>query len=95
MLKQGSIPVTMLVILTITVFTFALISFSLGAAKVIGKVVDASSFVAQSAMKARAQAFAGVPGPYVFEDKRKEGIIGFRKEVLHTRVTIRYVGLIF
>lgn len=86
--KSGSIPVTVLTILTIVVFTFALISFSVSVIKAIGKITDASAFITKSEVQARAQAFTGAAGPFVFEDKRKEGIIGFRKEVVHMKVTI-------
>lgn len=57
--KRGSIPVTVLVIMTIALFTFALITFSINKERILNKIGNAASLVEELNLKVKAKEYSG------------------------------------
>ena len=89
--RRASIPVTVLTVLTLVLFVFALASFALTTRALVLETTMSAAFVTTSAMEHRAQAFVGnsrEAGEFVREDIVSQGMLWWKTQEMRLRVRI-------
>ena len=90
MLRRGDVPITVLVLLTLAIFTFTLISFTFVTSFIGGDTVHAALFVAEAEQARAGAVFTGVDVNTLplREDKVETGFLFWSKESVRMSVRI-------